>query len=98
MAPRRTASPIAACELTPIISPSKPAFRRARPKDPPISPTPAITTVLNSDTPAHHRRDPAKLPHQLAKLVRIEGLCAVAQRMDRIVVDFDEQSVRASRH
>src|SRR5260370_4564034 len=95
MAPRCRASAIAASELTPRISPLKPAFLRARPKDPPINPTPTMATVCNSNAPAHRRRNQAKLPHQLAELFRIERLRAVAQRVVRIVVDLDEQPVRA---
>src|SRR5690348_14628917 len=91
IAPRRSPSAIAASELTPRISPPKPAFRRARPNDPPINPTPAMATVRNLNTPAHRRRDQAKLRHQLAELFRIERLRAIAQGVVRIVVDLDEQ-------
>src|SRR4029077_10777032 len=98
ISPRRKASAIAAAELTPRTSPVKPAFLRARPNDPPISPTPTMATVCNSNAPAHCRRNQAKLPHQLAELFRIERLRAVAQRVVRIVVDLDEQPVGSSRH
>src|SRR5260370_11902486 len=98
MAPRCRASAIAASELTPRISPLKPAFLRARPKDPPINPTPTMATVCNSNAPAHRRRNQAKLPHQLAELFRIERLRAVAQRVVRIVVDLDQQPVCSGRH
>src|SRR6266851_2597912 len=95
IAPRRMASAIAASELTPRISPLKPAFFRASPKDPPISPTPTMATVCNSNTPAHRRSDDAKLVHQLAELLRKKRLSAVAQRAIRIVVDLDQQGVGA---
>src|SRR6266478_8084032 len=97
IAPRRKASAIAAAELTPRISPLKPAFLSARPNDPPISPTPTMATVCNSNAPAHRRGNQAKLPHQLAELFRIERLRAVAKRVVRIVVDLDEQPVCSGR-
>src|SRR5579864_4147760 len=98
IAPRRSASAIAASELTPMISPVNPAFRSARPNDPPISPTPAMATVRNLNTPAHRRGDQAKLPHELAELFRIKRLRAIAQGVVRIVVDLDKQPVRSGRH
>src|SRR5260370_29821434 len=97
IAPRRKASAIAAAELTPRISPLKPAFLSARPNDPPISPTPTMATVRNSNAPAHRRRDQAKLPHQFAKLFRIERLRAVAQSIARIVEDLEEQPAGSGR-
>src|ERR1039458_815539 len=44
MAPTASASAMAAGELTPVIAPSNPAWRRASPKDEPIRPVPTMTT------------------------------------------------------
>src|SRR2546426_8223378 len=95
MAPRRIASAIALSELTPTIAPRNPAFLSASPNELPIRPAPTIATVSNSDTPADRWSDHAKLAHQLAELLREQGLRAVAERMIGIVMDFDQQPVRA---
>jgi len=42
-------------ELTPRISPVKPASRNARPNEPPIRPTPKIATVFTRSFPRHSR-------------------------------------------
>src|SRR5712691_8440229 len=89
---------MALSELTPRICPPKPAFFIASPNEPPISPTPTIAMVSNSKTPTHDRSDQAKLRHQLAELLGEQGLRSVAERMVRIVMDFDEQTVGAGGH
>jgi hypothetical protein len=48
MAPRAIPAAIAEAELTPKISPLKPAARKANPNEPPINPTPTIPTVFMS--------------------------------------------------
>src|SRR5579863_8497943 len=98
IAPRRRPPAMAFSELTPRISPSKPDLLSASPNDPPISPTPTMATVRNSDSPSHGRGDDAKLIHQLGELVREQGLRAVAQRVVGIVVHFNQQPVGAGRY
>src|ERR1700757_4337875 len=46
IAPRSSAPRIASGELTPMILPANPAFRRARANDPPIRPTPTMLTTF----------------------------------------------------
>src|SRR5258705_12406926 len=98
IAPPRSASAIAPSELTPRISPSNPAFLSASPNEPPISPTPTITTVRNSNAPAHGGRNPAKLAHQFVQLLGEERLRAVTQRSVGIVMRLDEQPAGSGSH
>jgi hypothetical protein len=60
MAPAAMASVIAPGELTPVIGPSNPAWRKARPKDAPIRPVPTMTTLFMREAPAGRRN---RLPH-----------------------------------
>ena len=53
---------------------------------------------LDRDRPAHHRRDLPHLRHQLIELIRIQRLHAVRQRLVRLMMDFDDQAIRADRH
>ena len=47
---------------------------------------------------SHHRRDLPHLLHQLVKLFRVQRLDAIGQGLVGVVVDFDDQSVRANRN
>src|ERR1035437_4963387 len=62
MAPTVSASAMAGGELTPVMTPSKPAWRRASPKDEPIRPVPTMTTFCMLNGPSYIRRV-GKLKH-----------------------------------
>src|SRR4051812_37044896 len=90
------AASMVAGELTPSIFPGKPAFFKARANDPPMRPTPAMATVsIRLQCSADGRGDQPALLHHLRELFRPEGLRAVTERVVRVVVDFDQQSVRS---
>ena len=48
--------------------------------------------------PPHNRRNLPHLRHQLIKLIGIERLDAVGQCLIRLVMDFNDQSIRAHRN
>jgi len=83
IAPRRSPWRWQRPKLTREFRRRKPAFFNASPNEPPISPTPTIATVCNSDTPPHRRSNQAKLAIQIAELLREQGLRAVAEGVGR---------------
>src|ERR1019366_3856537 len=95
MAPLARESAMAAGELTPVIAPSKPAWRRASPKDEPIRPVPTMTTFCMLNGPAHGKRDCLQLTHQLLELLGPQRLRPVGERAVGIGMDFDHQAVGA---
>jgi len=50
--PAAMAPAMAGGELTPVIGPSNPAWRKARPKDEPIRPVPTMTTFFMREAPS----------------------------------------------
>src|SRR5690242_1255762 len=99
IAPASIPAAMEAAELTPTISPSNPALRSARAKEPPINPTPAIAILFIASCALccapDRGRHCADLFHHLCKLIGTKRLSAVAQRVVGVVMHFYQQPVRS---
>src|ERR1017187_5975540 len=104
MAPQARASAMACGELTPVMTPSKPDWRKASPKDEPIRPVPTMTTFCmfvpcserdRPGGPSYGQGDGLQLVHQLFELLGAHGLRAVGGGAIGVGMDFNHEAIGA---